>query len=215
LWLSALLPFHAKPWEILPHFPAFKDQIKQILLQKYHTDRECKGIIWTSNAGLSPHGLKALAIAEGLRGWSELDECCFASAKSLRTSDKKKTSDSTENVFWPWSMYGPPRDTINILCDPEAPPPIYDVSSHTPSSLQNELDRANIKIQGNILREIGPQAVLLWNVILRMIALSRAIFFDYDGPLEGVDKQDFFRSFITRIHSSKRLSRSNLNENSE
>lgn len=157
LFLSYILPAHPTPDRLLRHLPPARPGIQLEVLQHYETSSGCHGLIYQPNENFTAVGLRALELAEALRDG-------FLSGP--RDSRSRRVSDASLS---PQTPVRARKESIGIS-----------QQSHTSpinGTFSTELERARSKIQGNLLKELGVGATELWRTALRMLSMSRTVFF--------------------------------------
>lgn len=180
MWLSHLIQEHARPDEILAHFPPIKEGSLATTLRGFDAIKECHGIIWTNNTGLTQLGLKLLREVEHkrLEDAQNLDALLASGQEGdIRDSDSDPNSNhDTSNPVRRLSWKDSTRE--------------YDTTPSNTNSLgrnsigaSTELDRDRIKIQGLAIQNRGVKVAILWQKILRLLVASRILLCGYDGNL--------------------------------
>lgn len=168
LHLSYILEVHHVPERLLTRVPHVKAGAPAQQLLSY-TESQCRGIIYLPNPLLDSAGHKVLELAEVMRD-SHLDYAVDDSpepSKTLNMSTRRLRRAS-----------GVPVGLGPVACDRRrrniASIGLSDQAGQD-DLMGSELDRARIRIQGNLLQHARPQSNDLWRAALKMLSLGREI----------------------------------------
>jgi hypothetical protein len=163
LFLSYILPTHPTPERIMKFFPAPKLGAPTDTLASYYASG-CRGVVYRPNDKLSPLSKRVLDCAEALREGKPV-------TLITPTPTPYKGTNHHETQFSSRKR----RNSVTFMLGGNSPP----------SSIP-DLERARSKIQGAILKESGAHCISLWSSALKVLVVSREIFFDPNaGSYEG------------------------------
>lgn len=169
--LSYVLANHSLPEQLLLYVPTAKSGPAQ-QLEVYDTRFGCHGIVYLPNDKLGSAGIKVLEMAEFARERSS-DESAQGNQSPSKTPARtagypRRVSDATFSLPTGQAQ-GQRRSTVSSGS--------IDHSTYAGrgSVVTNELDRARSRIQSNVLKECGSQAVELWSASLKMLNIARQI----------------------------------------
>ncbi|KAF8543816.1 hypothetical protein BDD12DRAFT_874040 [Trichophaea hybrida] len=161
LFLSYILPAHPTPERIMRFLPAPKPGAPTEILESYYASG-CRGIIYRPNDKLSPLSKRVLDCAEALREGKPV---------TLIAPNITPYNKFNDSQFSPRKR----RNSVTFI-----------LGGSSPTSSIPDLERARSKIQGAILKENGPHYISLWSSALKVLVVSREIFFDPNaGSYEG------------------------------
>lgn len=159
LFLSYIIPVHYKPGRLLPYLPPTRPGSQTEIFDRYDRIPGCAGIIYQGNE-LTAIGFKVLELAEGMR------DCRSSNTQTPTSPRSRQVSDTSSGPLTPLKNR---KDSF---------------SSHSPGNC-TELERARSKIQGVVLKDFGAGSIEVWITALKMLSISRTIFFDKEDS--GVD----------------------------
>ena len=169
LYLSYVIAVHYLPVDLLPLVPPVKAGPALQQLDTYDVNSGCLGIIYLPNTSLTAIGRKVLELSELARIGSldstipreEIPETDTPHKQigSARRASEALTSPSSQ------AAASRRRSTVSVGTGEQT------TQRHT----SGELDRARSRIQGDTLREVGPNSNDLWIKALEMLALARLL----------------------------------------
>ena len=164
LHLSYILEIHHVPERLLTRVPNAKAGAPTQQLVSYN-ESQCRGVIYLPNPSLGSAGHKVLELAEVMRdGYSNYALDGFRESFA--------PTASTESL--PRAVYGLGGGACDKRRRNAASMGLRDPNGRG-DSMESELDRARVRIQGNTLQVAGPQSNDLWLAAFRMLSLGRYI----------------------------------------
>ena len=168
LHLSYILQFHNVPERLLTRVPHAKAGAPTQQLLSYDRSH-CRGIIYLPNHLLGSAGHKVLELAEVMRDClsSYAPDDFREPSKNLNMSaDMLKRASGAHVGLGGGTCDKRRRNTATAgICD----------QARREDLMGGELDRARSRIQGNTLRNAGPQSNDLWRAAFKMLSLGREI----------------------------------------
>lgn len=155
LFLSYIIPMHFTPERLLSYFPPTRPGSQTEIFDRYDRIPGCSGIVYQENE-LTAMGFKVLELAEGVR------ENRTQTPTSPRS---RQVSEASNGLLTPLKHR---KDSFSS----QSP---HSVSQGVTST---ELERARSKIQGAILKNYGAGSIEVWKIAIKMLSISRTIFFD-------------------------------------
>ena len=150
------------------------------LQQLEHYDlscKDCEGIIYLPNASLTSAGIKVLKVAEKVRRDVFLDtsheEAISGPQTPLQTT--RRISDAPSTPHHPESNSHHRVSSASKSSDHSSPT----------QPTTSEIHQARSRIQGDILRDHGPQANELWYCSLKILSIARAVLLKPSGLQES------------------------------
>ena len=180
LYLSYLIASHDTPLNLLNHVPPIKAGLPSQQLEAYDQVLSCQGIIYRPNNSVGSAGSKVLELAELVREGSLKDMTEELNSKQVPTlatptmpaipTGAGRRASEARSPQSPQQADNRRRSTVSMSND--------DTNHSGGSSYTIELHRARSRIQGDSLRDTGPQSNDLWRVALKMLSVARAILVD-------------------------------------
>ncbi|KAI5841549.1 hypothetical protein DFP73DRAFT_633327 [Morchella snyderi] len=162
LFLSYVIPIHYTPERLLLYFPPTRPGSQTEIFDRYDRIPGCSGIIYRENE-LTAMGLKVLELAESTR------ENRTQTPTSPRSPRSRQVSETSNGLLTPLKHR---KDSFSS----QSPHSVFQGVSST------ELERARSKIQGAILKDSGVGSITVWRIAIKMLSISRTIFFDKEDP---------------------------------
>ena len=178
LYLSYVVASHLLPEQLLPLVPPAKAGLPSQQLEAYDTGSSCRGIVYFPNPLLNSAAKKVLALSERPRGGTHL-EISEDEAADPATSPKKvkvALQRASEAPVVPLTQLNPDCSTQGNRRKSSAADGGSETGGNSYNIISSDIDRARSRIQGNTLKDLGPQCNDLWSSCLGMLPLSRAIF---------------------------------------
>ena len=177
LYLPYLVAVHDMPLNLLKHVPPVKAGLPSQQLESYDQIVGCRGIIYRPNDCIGSAGTKVLELAElvregsieGMTGELNSNEDKvlvppITPATPVGHSRRVSEGPSTQS---PQQSENRRRSAVSMSNED---------TNHSSETLHAvELHRARSRIQGDSLRDSGPQSNDLWRVALKMLSVARAI----------------------------------------
>ncbi|MCJ1393223.1 hypothetical protein MMC18_006095 [Xylographa bjoerkii] len=181
LHLSYLIANHSSPQHLLHYVPPAKAGLPAQQLEAYGQIKGCQGIVYRPNTALGSAGNKVLELAELARKgtseetiiqahFQEVDIPSSPSATGRRGSDARLSQSSLSPV-------DRRRSTVSADTGEQ---------SNYIASRASELHRARSRIEGDALRDVGPQSNDLWKSSLKMLSVARTLLLEPRKPREIV-----------------------------
>lgn len=172
LHLSYVIACHDIPHRLLKHVPPAKAGLPAQQLEAYDHVPGCQGIIYRPNDRIGVAGIKVLELAELDRRGSLMEMTEEPSYEDLNTPATPTTTTRRASECRvpesPQKVAQRRRNTLRTGSVDES-------SNPTDSTNSTELNRARSRIQGDSLRDLGPQSNDLWCMSLKMLAVARTI----------------------------------------
>ncbi|MCJ1381308.1 hypothetical protein MMC17_004418 [Xylographa soralifera] len=179
LHLSYIVENHKNPHHLLHYVPPAKAGLPAQQLEAYDQIQGCNGIIHRPNAALGSAGSKVLELAELAR--KGITEETIVQASSLEvdlsgnpSSVGRRGSDARISQS-PLILFNRRRSIVSTDTGEQ--------SNHI-TSRAGELHRARSRIEGDVLRDVGPQSNDLWRSSLKMLSVSRTLLLESKKPRE-------------------------------
>ncbi|MCJ1402261.1 hypothetical protein MMC11_005481 [Xylographa trunciseda] len=177
LHLSYIVENHNSPHDLLHYVPTAKAGLPAQQLEVYDQIRGCRGIIYRPNTALGNAGNKVLELAELARnGTSEETIIQELSQEVDVSSDPSPTGRRGSDARLgqpPLTPIARRRSTVST--------DTLDQSNHV-TSRAGELHRARSRIEGDALRDFGPQSNDLWRSSLKMLSIARTLLLEPKNP---------------------------------
>lgn len=181
LHLSYVLENHNLPKQLLPYVTAKAGALAHEY-EAIDPTASCQGIVYLPNDTLGSAGLKVLEMAELVRKGADAEESQWDASpyKSsyMPSMYPRRISDAS---FGHISSQSPRRRRSTLSSGTT----IHGSHGGATPSAASELDRARRRIQGHMLKELGPQSVEIWAASLRMLSTARQILLE--KPKEQLD----------------------------
>ncbi|KAL9027264.1 MAG: hypothetical protein Q9196_004190 [Gyalolechia fulgens] len=169
LHLSYIISCHHHPDRLLRYVPPARSSQHIQQLDVYDHKTGCHGIIYLPNENVSSPCLKLLELCEGARFSLLDDDRPAASSEAFHTHVRKTSSGRKTSTTYSSHATIPAgarrrsgtKGKYEDLADSQA---VY-----------AELDRARSRIQGNVLKDVGPRSNDLWRTALQMLGLCRML----------------------------------------
>ena len=162
--------------------------------------KDCEGIVYLPNTSLTSAGIKVLKIAERVRReafqYATHREATSSPQSPLQTAHR--VSDAPMTPQYPRSNGHQRVSSASKSSDHSSP------SQPTTS----EIHQARSRIQGDILRDRGPQANELWHCSLKMLSIARAVLLKPSGLQES--PSGYLRNHLPERPDALTLSQLNL-----
>ena len=176
------------------------------LQQLEHYDlhsKSCEGIIYLPNTSLSRAGINVLNVAERIRREAFEDQTKGESSSEPRTPMQypRRISDALVMPHYPKPNGHQRMSSVNKSLDHSSPP-------QTPQHSTSDIHQARSRIQGDILRDHGPQANELWHCSLKILSLARTILLKPSGL--QLSPSEYLRSQLPERPDALTLSQLNL-----
>ena len=174
LYLSYIVACHNLPDQLLAYVAPAKAGPPAQQLEAYDSSSGCCGIVYLPNSGLGSVGAKVLELSEQRRPGRFKEKSQTENTEALKKPSRLESSirKSSDTQVSPrlHATPGRRRSTVSGMSE---------VIEHEKGSDDGgELDRARRRIQGNVLRDLGPQSNELWHTALKMLVASRTIVLD-------------------------------------
>ena len=181
--LSYIVENHNSSHQLLHHVPPAKAGLPAQQLEAYDQITGCNGIIYRPNTALGSAGTKVLELAELARKGTSAEPIIQANSQEVNVSGSsvgtgRRGSDARLNQS-PLTLVNPRRSIVSVDAAEQ--------SNHT-ASRANELHRARSRIEGDVLRDVGPQSDDLWRSSLKMLSVSRTLLLEPNKSHEIVSK---------------------------
>ena len=182
LHLSYLIEHHYKPYDLLPYVPLAKAGLPAQQLDAYDHVSGCHGIIYRPNKSIGSAGNKVLELAELARRGALEESIIQASSQELETSSSPgstcRRGSDVRLIQSPLTLVNRRRSTVST-----------DTAEQTDhfTSRASELHRARSRIQGDVLRDVGPRSNDLWKLSLMMLSTARTLLLEPRNSLNVAD----------------------------
>ena len=182
LHLSYIVENHHNPHHLLHYVPLAKAGLPAQQLEAYNQIEGCDGIIYRPNNALGNAGNKVLELAELARNdTSEAEEMTiqvnFQELDILGSplAAGRQASDARPSLS-PLAVTNRRKSIVSA--------DVGEQNNHA-ASRAGELHRARSRIEGDVLRDFGPQSNDLWRSSLKMLSVSRVILLEPKKPREA------------------------------
>ncbi|MCJ1432951.1 hypothetical protein MMC27_002309 [Xylographa pallens] len=177
LHLSYIVENHNSPHHLLHYVPTAKAGLPAQQLEAYDRIQGCNGIIYRPNTALGSAGNKVLELAELARKGVSQEARIQTNSQEADVSGSpiltsRRGSDARLNHS-PMALVSRRRSIVSIDTSEQ--------SNHI-TSRAGELHRARSRIEGDVLRDVGPQSNDLWRSSLKMLSVSRTLLLQPKKP---------------------------------
>ena len=174
MYLSYVIANHGLLEHLLPLVPPARAGPPTQQLEIYDSIPWCRGIIHHPNSDIGAAGARVIELAEYTRGGSDI-----MPMDDLQDQSQTPGSSHGSPNWHPEGLPNPisRRKSTGLVAQPrkQSTDSATSRSQVTPTPKVGELDRARSRIQGDTLRDKGPQCNDLWFASLRMLSYARVL----------------------------------------